>query len=50
VTDRIQGLFPGSSDFRMENGATGGAVALLSLPFADAETTAGVGERQSWTA
>ncbi len=50
VTDRIQGLFPGDGAFRMENGATGGAVALLSLPFADAETTAVAGERQPWTA
>jgi two-component system, LytTR family, sensor kinase len=50
VTDRIQGLFPGNGEFRVENGATGGAVALLSLPFADAETTAVAGERQPWTA
>jgi len=49
VTDRIQGLFPGNGGFRMENGATGGAVALLSLPFADAETTAVAGECQPWT-
>jgi signal transduction histidine kinase len=50
VTDRIQGLFPGDGGFRMENGATGGAVALLSLPFADAETTAVAVEREPWTA
>ncbi len=50
VSDRIQGLFPGDGGFRMENGATGGAVALLSLPFADAETTAVAGEREPWTA
>ena len=50
VTDRIQGLFPGSGGLRMENGATGGAVALLSLPFADAETTAVAEEREPWTA
>jgi signal transduction histidine kinase len=50
VRDRIQGLFPGDGEFRMENGATGGAIALLSLPFADAETTAVAGERQPWTA
>jgi signal transduction histidine kinase len=50
VTDRIQGLFPGDGGFRMENGATGGAIALLSMPFADAETTAVAGEPQPWTA
>ncbi len=50
VTDRIQGLFPGDGGLRMENGATGGAIALLSMPFADAETTAVAGERQPWTA
>jgi len=50
VTDRIQGLFPGVGGFRMENGATGGAVALLSLPFADAETTAVAVEHDPWTA
>ena len=50
VADRIQGLFPGSGGLRMENGATGGAVALLSLPFADAETTAVAEERERWTA
>ncbi len=40
VTDRLRGLFPGTARFEMENGATGGALALLSVPFADAETTA----------
>jgi signal transduction histidine kinase len=50
VTDRIQGLFPGAGGLRMENGATGGAVALLSLPFADSETTAVAVEREPWTA
>jgi two-component system, LytTR family, sensor kinase len=50
VADRLQGLFPGSGGLRMENGATGGAVALLSLPFADAETTALAEERERWTA
>jgi signal transduction histidine kinase len=49
VNDRIQGLFPGNGALRMENGATGGAVALLSMPFADAETTAVAGEREPWT-
>jgi len=43
VRDRIRSLFPGASGFRVENGATGGAVALLSIPFADAETTAVAG-------
>jgi LytS/YehU family sensor histidine kinase len=50
VADRLQGLFPGSGGLTMENGATGGAVALLSLPFADAETTAVAVEREPWTA
>ncbi len=40
VSDRMHGLFPGTSRFVMENGATGGAIALLSVPFADAGTTA----------
>ena len=45
-----KGLFPGAGGFEVENGATGGAVALLSIPFADAGTTAVAGERQPWTA
>jgi LytS/YehU family sensor histidine kinase len=43
VRDRIQSLFPGACAFHVENGATGGAVARLSIPFADAETTAMAG-------
>jgi len=50
VIDRIQGLFRGDGGFRLENGATGGAVAILSIPFADAETTAVAAEREPWTA
>jgi two-component system, LytTR family, sensor kinase len=50
VSDRIQGLYPSECGFRMENGATGGAVALLSIPFADAETTAIAAECQPWMA
>ncbi len=50
VIDRVRGLFPGTGGFEMQNGATGGAVAVLSLPFADAETTALGGDRLSWTA
>jgi two-component system, LytTR family, sensor kinase len=50
VIDRIQGLFQGDGGFRLENGPTGGAVAILSIPFADAETTAVAAERESWTA
>ncbi len=40
VSERVRALFPGSSGLRVESGATGGAVAVLSLPFADAVTTA----------
>lgn len=50
VSDRVHGLFQGDGAFRMENGATGGAVAMLSIPFADADTTAVAGELQPWTA
>ena len=50
VAERIEGLFPGAGGVQVENGATGGAVALLSIPFADAGTTAVAGERQPWTA
>jgi two-component system LytT family sensor kinase len=50
VLDRIHGLFPEAGGFKLENGATGGAVALLSVPFADAETTAVAWEREPWTA
>jgi two-component system, LytTR family, sensor kinase len=50
VVDRIQGLFQGDGGLRIENGATGGAVAMLSIPFADAETTAVALEPQPWTA
>ncbi len=49
VHDRVRGLFPGSGGLRVENGATGGAVAQLWFPFADAETTAFSAERQPWT-
>jgi two-component system, LytTR family, sensor kinase len=50
VGDRIRGLFPADGGFAVENGATGGAVALLWFPFADAETTAISLERPAWTA
>ena len=50
VSERIDGLFPQAGGFRVENGETGGTVALLSIPFADAGTTAVAGERQPWTA
>ncbi len=40
VSERVRALFPGSSGLRVESGATGGAVAVLSVPFAAAETTA----------
>jgi two-component system, LytTR family, sensor kinase len=40
VSDRVARLFPETGRFEMVNGATGGAVALLTVPFADAATTA----------
>jgi two-component system, LytTR family, sensor kinase len=50
VRDRVRGLFSPEFGFELQNGATGGAVALLSIPFADARTT-GMGlESQRWTA
>ncbi len=50
VRERIQALFPGTGGIRVENGPTGGAVAVLSVPFADAGTTAIAEEWQTWTA
>jgi signal transduction histidine kinase len=50
VTDRIRSLFPAHGGFVLENGATGGAVAQLWFPFADADTTGISLERQPWTA
>jgi LytS/YehU family sensor histidine kinase len=50
VRDRIRGLFPGQWEFELRNGTTGGAVALLSIPFADATTTGMDLECQPWTA
>ncbi len=50
VTDRIRSLFPAHGAFVLENGATGGAVAQLWFPFADADTTGISLERQPWTA
>jgi len=50
VGDRMRGLYPGSDRFRVENGVTGGAVAVLSLPFVETVTepagSDGHGERQ----
>lgn len=40
VGDRMRGLFPGTSGLAVENGPCGGTVVLLSMPYADAETTA----------
>jgi LytS/YehU family sensor histidine kinase len=50
VRDRIGGLFPGEGGLELRDGATGGAVALLSIPFADVRTTAMGLESQTWTA
>jgi two-component system LytT family sensor kinase len=49
VVDRIRGLFPAQGGFVLENGATGGAVARLWFPFADADTTDISLERRPWT-
>jgi len=50
VSERITRLFPGSAALEMSNGATGGAVALLSIPFLDGDTTVYAGEMEPWTA
>jgi signal transduction histidine kinase len=49
VCDRITGLFPGECGLELRDGPTGGTVALLSIPFADAETTGMGQENQRWT-
>jgi two-component system, LytTR family, sensor kinase len=50
VRERIRGLFPGESGLELQDSATGGAVALLSIPFADAQTTGMGVENHTWTA
>ncbi len=46
VVDRLDGLYAGQCGFELQNGAAGGAVALLSVPLADARTTAMAAEWQ----